>query len=105
VAGAPSPTAWRNAGRYMGRTSERCAAGVMGEGIARCGENKKAWQRPTLPPTRGSTIGAAGLNDNSRTKYEGVAVRPVHGPSAARHADSLGRCDAVTAIRYTPARE
>ena len=23
---------------------------------------KKAWQRPTLPPSRGSTIGAAGLN-------------------------------------------
>ena len=23
---------------------------------------KKAWQRPTLPPTCGSTIGAAGLN-------------------------------------------
>ena len=24
--------------------------------------NKKAWQRPTLPPSSGSTIGAAGLN-------------------------------------------
>ncbi len=24
--------------------------------------NKKAWQRPTLPPLNGSTIGAAGLN-------------------------------------------
>ena len=24
--------------------------------------HKKAWQRPTLPPSSGSTIGAAGLN-------------------------------------------
>ena len=31
----------------------------MGQGN---GPEKKAWQRPTLPPSSGSTIGAAGLN-------------------------------------------
>ena len=36
-------------------------APLPGQGLVSFGQ-KKAWQRPTLPPSSGSTIGAAGLN-------------------------------------------